>query len=202
MLTRMGIGDAEGLAQHKWHVREEVRRRRAAMGSDERLRARDALTDRLISLVRDRGASSVSCYASLPDEPDTSAFLEWALDNGVEVLLPVSLTGSRLAWTHSDGSQLVPGRHGILEPSGAQLPASAAAALDLMLIPACAVDLRGTRLGWGLGYFDRCLSELARRPPLFAVVHEADVLPALPAEPHDIPVDGAVTPDAVRLFPR
>lgn len=198
----MGFGAAEAIAQQKWHVREEVRRRRVGMEAEERLRAKDALTDRLVSLVRDRGASTVSCYVPLPGEPDTSGFLDWAHDAGVEVLLPVSLPGSRLAWTRSDGSPLVPGRHGILEPSGEQLPASAAAGLDLMLLPACAVDLRGTRLGWGLGYFDRCLSELDRRPPLFAVVHEAEVLPALPGELHDIPVDGVVTPEAIRLFPR
>lgn len=201
MLTRMGFDAAEEIAQQKWQVREEVRRRRAALTPAERLRARDALTDRLVSLVRDRGAATVSCYVPLPDEPDTSGFLAWAASAGVEVLLPVSLPGTRLAWTRS-GSPLIPGRHGILEPSGEQLPASAAAGLDLMLLPACAVDLRGMRLGWGLGYFDRCLSELQRRPPLFAVVHEAEVLPALPGEAHDIPVDGAVTPEAIRYFPR
>lgn len=202
MLSRMSIGGAEGIAQQKWHVREEVRRRRASLSAAERERARDALTEQLIELVRDREAVSVSCYAPLPGEPDTSGFLAWAPEHGVEVLLPVSLPEQRLGWARLDGSPMREGKHGIAEPSGELLPASAASQLDLMLIPACAVDERGTRLGWGLGYFDRCLSELERRPPLFAVVHEADVVPALPGEPHDVPVDGVVTPEAIRRFPR
>lgn len=198
-----GVDDSpEGIAALKRHVRDEVRSRRAGMSDRKRRAAAVALTERLISLVRDRGAESVSCYASLLGEPDTSAFLTWAHRTGVEVLLPISLPGSRLAWRRFDGEQMVPGRHGIPEPGGELVPVSAIASVDLMLVPACAVDLRGTRLGWGLGYFDRMLSAADRLPPVFAVVHDHEVLPALPREPHDVPVDGVVTPSAIRTFSR
>lgn len=170
------------------------------MPTQERQAAGIALTDHLAQLARDRGARSVSCYLSTPSEPDTSGFLAWAAANGVETLLPVSHdegASSRLGWVRSHGAETTPGAHGIREPVGKRLPERSVGSVDLMLIPACAVDRRGVRLGWGRGYFDRCLAALDPTPPVFAIVYDDDLLLRLPADPHDVPVLGAVTPSGV-----
>lgn len=63
----------------------------------------------------------------------------------------------------------------------------AAAAVDLMIVPASAVDHSGVRMGWGLGYFDRALAALSPAPPVFAVVHDDEILPHIPADPRRCP---------------
>lgn len=189
-------------------IRETVGGDRAARPLVLRNADRARLTIQLSSLVESRGARSVTCYLPLANEPDTSGFIEWAVGRGIDVLLPVAHAHSRLEWARLDHSgspsdmlaSTVAGRHGILEPAGPRLPIEAASQVDLMLIPACAVDLTGNRLGWGLGYYDRALAVLSPRPPVYAVVHTTEILPHIPTDPHDVPVTGAVTPDEIRVF--
>jgi len=172
------------------------------MSAGERRAAREGLTAQLTALVSGRGARSVTCYLPRTDEPDTTGFLEWAERHDVEVLLPVARADGSLDWAIHGTDAPVPGRHGVPEPPGTRLPGSAAERAELLLIPACSVDARGTRLGWGLGYYDRTLAGLDPLPPVFAIVFEADLVDALPREPHDVPVTGVVTPERTVRFDR
>ena len=64
-----------------------------------------------------------------------------------------------------------------------------------MLVPALAVDRRGMRLGRGGGSYDRALERLEGTSALVvALLHEDELLPVVPAEPHDRPVHGVVRP--------
>ena len=65
--------------------------------------------------------------------------------------------------------------------------------IDLILVPALAVDRSGNRLGKGKGFYDRFLAE-CNHPKLIAVVFDDEVFDSIPTEPFDKPVDGVVTP--------
>ena len=75
--------------------------------------------------------------------------------------------------------------------------------VDLMIIPAAAVDRTGMRMGWGRGYFDKTIGSMEKCPPVYAVIYDSEVLDELPREVHDQPVDGIVTPSqTLHLSPR
>lgn len=181
-------------------MRQSVRSSRRAMTEDQRASARSGLTLRLIDLVRERAASSVSCFLPTASEPDTRGFLAWAAEHEVETLLPSSREDGLLDWILPSGEGTTWGAHGIDEPLGRNLGTRGIERAELLLIPAAAVDLKGGRLGWGLGYFDRCLASLPVRPPIFAVVFEEDLRPSVPLEPHDVPLTGVVTPSRIVQF--
>lgn len=198
----------------KQQVRTEVREARGARAGDRR-GERDAFTARLASLVSETRARRVTCFVNIGAEPDTSGFLAWAREHGIEVLLPRVLSGENVSsgssaldgemeWALLDDRELIPGAFGIPEPQGPGFAHDKLGTVDLMLIPAAAVDRSGTRLGWGRGFFDRALAEIHREPstapPVFAVVYEDEIFNELPAEPHDHPVSGAVTEIRVRRF--
>lgn len=184
-------------------IRRGVRARRGAMPQADRTKATAQLTARLIALTQELGARSVAAYSAVPSEPDTGPFLEWAFANGVDVILPVSLPDSQLDWVRYSGADhMVAGRHGITEPLGPRLDGAAIAGVDLMLVPACAVDDAGTRLGWGMGYYDRCLAQLPTGLPVYAVVFDDDRYAALPRDPHDVAVAGTVSPGSLTRVPR
>lgn len=188
-------------AEAKRGVRAAVRARRAARSDRDRTAAGERLAVHLRDLVRDAGAGSVTCYLPVRGEPDTRPFLAWAAEQGLEVLLPISREAGLLEWRrHCE--ETAPGMFGIPEPAGDPAPPDAFARTDLMLIPACAVDERGMRLGWGRGYFDRALAALPERgrPAVYAVIYDDELLPEVPAEPHDMPIDGAVSPGRVVRF--
>lgn len=172
------------------------------MSTDALDAARSNLTNQLAMLVTGRGARSISCYLPVGSEPDTRPFLAWARELGIETYLPSAREDGLLDWILDTGEGTVTGKFGIPEPIGDHLSPLAVGEVDLMLVPAAAVSLDGTRLGWGRGYFDRNLGSMDNRPPVFAVVYESDIFEALPSELHDIPVTGAVTPERIVYLDR
>lgn len=65
----------------------------------------------------------------------------------------------------------------------------------LILLPLLGFDKLGTRLGYGKGFYDRMLTGLRTQGRVFAcgLGFHAQMLDELPAEPHDQPLDWAVT---------
>ncbi len=73
----------------------------------------------------------------------------------------------------------------------------AIADVDVVFIPAASIGSDGMRLGWGRGYFDRTLGSMTRRPPVYAVIYDHEVVESVPQEKHDQAVDGMVTPQRI-----
>lgn len=88
-------------------------------------------------------------------------------------------------------SDLQPGRFGIREPA-AHCAAVPLNQLDLVLAPGVGFDAGGHRLGRGKGHFDRILN--AVRGVKLGVAFEWQIVERLPVEPHDVKLDGIVTP--------
>lgn len=151
-------------------------------------------------LVTAREARTLSCFYPVTGEPNTIPFINWALENELKVLLPKSRVDGLLDWVVFTGQEMQPGLFGVPEPAGETLSPLSVGDTDLMLIPACAIDRSGNRLGWGKGFFDRSISSMENRPPIFAVVHDNEILAQLPVDGHDEPVTGAVTPTQILYF--
>lgn len=143
----------------------------------------DLLLEHLRPLVL--GARRVASYASVGTEPSTTALNALRDD----VLLPVLLPDGDLDWA---SGPLAPAARGLREPTGPRQGRDALADCDLVLVPALAVDRWGVRLGRGGGSYDRALRRARGRT--LALLHDGELLPRLPADPHDVPVTGAVTP--------
>jgi 5-formyltetrahydrofolate cyclo-ligase len=85
-------------------------------------------------------------------------------------------------------------------PDGTPLGLDAITDADVILVPALAVDVSGHRLGRGGGSYDRALTRVRPGQTVLGVVHDDEVLDAVPFEPHDRTVEGALTPSGVRYF--
>ncbi|MBV8540958.1 MAG: 5-formyltetrahydrofolate cyclo-ligase, partial [Pseudonocardiales bacterium] len=138
----------------------------------------------------------VCAYWPVGNEPGSPALLDGLVRRGCRVLLPVvGAAAVALDWAEYTGAgSLRAGPLGLLEPTGPRLGRAAIAAAVLVLVPALAVDRRGTRLGRGGGHYDRTLPLASPGTPLVAIVRDDEVLASLPAQPHDVPVTAALTP--------
>ncbi|RFA19286.1 5-formyltetrahydrofolate cyclo-ligase [Subtercola boreus] len=181
-------------------LRAELRERRRNRTSTERDRATEAFTANLIALTQRSGASVVACYLSAPSEPNTRPYLNWAFENGVRTLFPITREDGLLDWAHGDGESEVQGLFGMPEPVGELLGPIAINDVDLIVVPAAAVDGAGMRLGWGRGYFDKTLGSMLKCPPVYALIYDDELLDDVPREVHDQPVDGVVTPTRILTF--
>ena len=181
-------------------LRAELRERRRIRPRGERDAATENLTRQLIAITSTLGPRTLSCYLSTADEPETRPFLTWACEQSIRVLLPVSRDDGLLDWAPYDAAAESVDTIGMPVPMTELLGPIAINDVGLIFVPAAAVDSTGMRMGWGRGYFDKTLGSMDRRPPVFAVVFDGEVLESLPREQHDQTVDGAVTPSGIIRF--
>ncbi|GGH44011.1 5-formyltetrahydrofolate cyclo-ligase [Microbacterium album] len=185
----------DALDQAKRALRAELRERRQQLSDAQRAAAAEGVRAQLDALVTARGARSVSCFLSSPTEPGTRPFIEAAIARGIRVLLPITREDGLLDWTvASPGGEEVVGALGVPEAVGEVLGPIAVNDVDLMIIPAAAIDRSGMRLGWGRGFYDKTLGSMDRRPPVYAVIYDSELVDSLPRDVHDQPVTGVVTP--------
>lgn len=194
------LGDA--IAESKHALRAELRQQRrehaAALKNDDGAAERiQAVADRLAWWAMVRGAGVAAAYASYGDEPSTAALLEALRASSLRVLLPIMGPDAALEWSPYNGAEdLAPNERGVPEPQGPRYAAHALAGVDLIIVPALAVDADGYRLGQGAGYYDRALPRVRPDVPIIALLHDGEVLPAgsIPHDEHDAVVTHVCTP--------
>ncbi len=146
----------------------------------------------LLALALDAEAELVGVYAATGSEADPLAFATAWLDLGGRIAYPRVVAPDRLGFFAIPPDDLEPGYRGILEPP-AGAPAVHVADLDLLVVPGVGFDRRGGRLGQGGGFYDRLLRASDLRAPIIGYALALQVLPAVPASPHDHPVDVVLT---------
>jgi 5-formyltetrahydrofolate cyclo-ligase len=182
------VTDDTGLRKAQWRADILAARRQlddAARGSAAAGISRHGLT-------RWGSVRTVAAYVSVGSEPPTAELVDALADSGVRVLLPV-VDGERLDWAPYGGpSGLTDGPLGLCEPATRRLGADALGAVDVVVIPALAVDRLGNRLGRGRGFYDRALADVVA--PIVAVLYDAEIVEELPVDAHDRRVDTVLTP--------
>lgn len=179
--------------------REMITKRNALPQKMVNTKSRQIL-HRFLDLQLIRNRSVVMIYLDFQKEVKTGALIKHLLASDHHVLIPVTnpdektLIPSRLLDPEMD---LVRGHFGLMEPKPGCFRPVDPAAIDLIIVPGLVFDMRGYRIGFGAGYYDRFLSSLVTRPRLVSLLYEMQLMPIIPVEPHDIPVQLLITEDQV-----
>ena len=147
-------------------------------------------------------ARRVMLFAPMPEEMDLWPLAGRALREGRTLALPRFDPGRgqyQAAQVMDLERDVVTGSFGIREPRpGCAL--QALNELDFVLVPGLGFDARGRRLGRGKGYYDRLLTAVCGTA--CGVAMDWQILPDIPAEPHDRSVDCILTPSRWLVVPR
>jgi 5-formyltetrahydrofolate cyclo-ligase len=145
-------------------------------------------------LSRNCGQGRIGLYSPLRGEADLLRPLITGLPGlAGRLALPAVDAGELLYRPWAPGDPLRPDACGIPAPT-ADHCALAPEALDLLLIPALAIDHQGIRLGYGGGWYDRLRGQGGwEHLPTLAVLPQACVAATLPLDPWDIPLQGWVS---------
>jgi 5-formyltetrahydrofolate cyclo-ligase len=142
-------------------------------------------------------SNTILGYQSCNQEPDLSYLFsnsakQWGLPRCV---------GKDLFWhCWQPQAPLVTGAYGILEPSP-QLPQLEPDMVDLMLVPAVAIDQSGYRLGYGGGYYDRLRANpLWQKVPTIGITFNFACVEILPIDPWDIRLDAVCTELELNIY--
>jgi 5-formyltetrahydrofolate cyclo-ligase len=191
----------------KTELRAQILLTRRALAPELHDAEAQALCSHLPGFIGD--GDTVCAYVPVGSEPGSIELIDSLLRRKVRVLLPVARHDAAgiplpLQWGQYRAGGLVEARFGLREPSEPWLGADAVVAAAVVLVPALAVDRGGVRLGRGAGFYDRSLVLADPAARLIAVVRDDEVVDKLPAEPHDVRMTHALTPNSglVALRPR
>lgn len=165
------------------NMKESLRRRLRAQ-REERYVEHNLL--HLLSNPEIAKATVIASYASYGNEPKTTELNLAILEAGKSLLLP-RISDENLEWVQWDGSDKnLSIRGNINEPIGAKW--QDLDLIEVVLVPALAIDPDGYRLGQGGGYYDRALPHL--KAWRHGVVYSYEKMEHdLPRDPWDLPVN-------------
>jgi 5-formyltetrahydrofolate cyclo-ligase len=197
--TRTGPGHAESpeLLAAKATIRASARAARAAIPAADRDPAAQAVGGAIAALPELAAAHLVLGYCARGDELDVLPSLERLRARGVRIAYP-RVTGSGTLDLHevADECDLEPGSFSLREPHPLA-PRVTPQEVDAVLVPGVAFDLRGHRMGYGGGFYDRLLPQLRSGCPRIGIAFDEQLIEEVPADVHDVAVDVVVTPSRV-----
>ncbi len=145
-------------------------------------------------------AKGIGAFASTPGEINTYPILEGILGLGKKLYLP-KVAKDKTHFDYypvPDFKNLSAGPFGILEPSGNH-PAGWEE-IDLALVPGLAFDLKGYRLGFGKGFYDRVLPLLKKTALTVGLGYSFQIVDQVPTEAHDVLLKALLTEKGFHLF--
>jgi 5-formyltetrahydrofolate cyclo-ligase len=151
-----------------------------------------AVCARLCELAAFANARTLIGYFAYQKETDPAAALRAAEQAHKTVgLVRVEDGGGLGLHRHREGDAVEHNDFGIAEPLAAA-ERIAYQDVDLVIVPALAIDARGHRIGYGQGYYDRLLPKLTRAFKI-AIAYDFQLLLEAPSTQNDVAVDCVVT---------
>jgi len=143
----------------------------------------------------------VSTFLSIGDEVDVNPAMKYLFMTGRKCVLPVVVAVNKplIFREWKPGLSLHEGLFGTRHPG----PKMAEFAPDLLVVPLLAFDQKGSRLGWGGGYYDRTIAELrSKKNKILAVGvgYQAQAMENIPQTKFDEKLDIIVTEDRILSF--
>ena len=168
----------------KSELRKQVLQEMKAMPQEQKQAMDRALTELFLNHPFYQEANVIATYLSFPHEFQTQGLIDQALRDGKQVLIPKTYPQGRMEFVVYDPQQLVKTFFGLLEPQG-DLEVVDASQIDLIHVPGLAFTTEGYRIGYGGGYYDRYLENVAGHS--LSTIYPCQVQ-EFNSEDHDIPV--------------
>jgi len=157
----------------------------------------------LFKLPEFQKATTVMFYVSFGKEVATHAMIREALNQKKKVVVPKIKSKRTLAvYEINDlNKDLERGSFGILEPLHSKRRITPKKEIDLIIVPGVCFDReKGTRLGFGAGYYDRFLSGIKDTTALIGIAFERQLAKGVPCMVHDVNMHKIVTERRILEF--
>jgi 5-formyltetrahydrofolate cyclo-ligase len=181
-------------------LRREALSRRDALDPFWRVEASLEMAETAEELIDFVPGSIVSGFWPMRSEVDVRPLMFALREKGARLCLPAILDKATIVFR-----ELVRGAAMVEMEFGTAGPGEDAELLDpsIMLIPLAAFDVRGHRIGYGAGYYDRAISRLQENghaPRLIGVAFNCQEVPEVPDEWHDVIIPEILTESGLRRF--
>lgn len=178
----------------KHEIRQLALNKRLDFSRADLLMSCKLVAEKLEKMEIFRDAKRILFYMPIKNEVDVVGLMRKYLKKK-DVLLPRIGVDNRISMHQiSSLEELVIGKFGISEASK-EAKMIEPGDVDLVLVPGIAFDVKGSRIGYGQGYYDRLLKGLSC--PRVALAYEFQIYNELPFEEHDEKVDFIITEEQI-----
>lgn len=178
----------------KRQLRETLKRRRDALTPEERRRYSRKLCTFLWNQDWYKENEHILVYSAIRSEADVSDFCEKAWQDGKKLYFP-KVQGETMEFYLTDSmNELVCGSFSVMEPleNEGRLWSYIGSDRVPILVPGVGFSVKGQRIGYGKGYYDKYLAVHNHLVPI-GICFETQLLPELPVDPLDYPMAQIVT---------
>lgn len=173
----------------KQELRNIIKEEMKLVSKDQRDTEAHIVFETVKTLSSFDSAKHILLYRSLPDElPTDNVIAEWAKTK--MIYLP-RISGDELEVVPYSEYESINKRFKVREPEGNAI--TDLSIIDLVIVPAIALDCHCNRLGRGKGYYDRLLPLLTKAETIGVAMDCQYVKESLPTEPNDVQLDAVIT---------
>jgi len=186
----------EDLKAKKSEIRKTTRAKRDALSKKERSEKSAAIMKQLFDFANFLESRIVLFYMSNNSEVDTEPMVRKALEIEKIVALPlIDPEKQEIVPFKVDNLErdVRPRYRKIREPIPQRCKQIPVQHINLAIIPGIAFDVRGGRIGYGTGFYDRFIPQLDITTRKVALSFECQIVPQIPMEPHDRYTDIIIT---------
>ncbi|OWZ84765.1 5-formyltetrahydrofolate cyclo-ligase [Natranaerobius trueperi] len=184
-------------------IRKELINKRKKMPENLRTKYSHEITKKFFQNFVDKKVTSIMTYLPIKSEVDTYQLIEKAINNNINVYVPrtdpKNKTMKPIKITNLK-TDLQLGVYNIYEPKAELSETINSKSIDKIIVPGVAFDLLGYRIGYGGGYYDKFIDNLASYSECIAVAYEFQIKDKLPRDSWDKPVDAIITEKEVRFI--
>lgn len=176
-------------------LRKKILRERAQLP----VSTRENYSERISKLIKStsyyKNSKTIMCFLSFNHEVDTHKFIKDAIAEGKKIVVPVSIHKTRqlIPSELQNFDELEIGYYNILTPKEEFIRPVSKEEIELIIVPGVVFDSHGYRVGYGGGYYDRFLLDVAKTVPKIAIGFSMQIAEQVPRESFDIPVDMIIT---------
>lgn len=186
---------------NKKELRKHIISRRDEISVEDRKYKDKLIFNKTIELKEFINAKSIFIFVSFGSEVDTHEIIKHALTLGKKISIPLVNKESKTMEAREISSleDMKEGYYGILEPSENALVMNPGE-IDLIIMPGVAFDLKGGRIGYGAGFYDKFLVKVPSATPKIALAYDMQRVEEVPMDTYDVKIDGVITEDISKIF--
>lgn len=181
----------------KKSLRRQILSLRKSLSPPEISALSSVIVQKFLALPLYQKSRTLMAYASMPEEVQLLPLFLDALSQKKSLAIPL-ITAPRemLPVLVPSLDALEPDKFGIPTVKKNLRKLVDADKIDCVIVPGAAFDTRGNRLGLGGGFYDNFLPKIPNATKI-ALAFDFQIVPTVPAEPHDAPVDIIVTENRI-----
>ena len=171
------------LAESKKSLRKEALSIRSALSKKDILDRSKLICEHFAALQAFIKSNNIAIYYPINNEVDTAELFKTMILNGKNCFFPKIINKELSFHKISNLEELEPGSFGIPEPKSSH-DSTCINDIDLFIVPGLYFDFKGSRLGYGKGYYDRALKDIISSK-IYAFCYSFQIIDEVPSGKND-----------------